>query len=328
MLKDWIARGCLVAALNAGCPAWAVSAEAPSDPQLDRAELLIDSDYGDRRVLDDAAQLVSQSLARAPSARAYTQAAQIVIRGGHVVSERFQPGTQNLYRILIDRALAIDPQYAPALSLLFDAQLLDGLVGSACNVAKKGLAANPDYPWLHLKMARCDVRMFDTSAALKELDRIVKDGPGDGADGASMDQRLAFVQASLMQASLLAKPENVPLLRDIAARIETARDPRDAWTLGTMAQSFEAAADFDDAIACARKALAVMDYGVGEAILAAALYGKAAQLRLAHQDNAAVLAQARRIDVASDEVMAYFEDPKKPRELTSLAPVVQALLRH
>ena len=126
MLKDWIARGCLVAALNAGCPAWAVSAEAPSDPQLDRAELLIDSDYGDRRVLDDAAQLVSQSLARAPSARAYTQAAQIVIRGGHVVSERFQPGTQNLYRILIDRALAIDPQYAPALSLLFDAQLLVG----------------------------------------------------------------------------------------------------------------------------------------------------------------------------------------------------------
>ena len=68
-LLRYVARGVIACSLAV---AGIAHAAAPASDPLDRAEILVDSYFGDSRQLRDAAVIVEKSLAQAPSARACT----------------------------------------------------------------------------------------------------------------------------------------------------------------------------------------------------------------------------------------------------------------
>jgi tetratricopeptide (TPR) repeat protein len=295
--------------------------ETSPDP-LDRAEALIESYYGDRHLLERAAPIVSASLSRAASARGYALAAQIVVKGGHIVGKEFEPGTEGLYRSLIDRSLALDPSYVPALGLLSESQRLEGDLEGACASANKALAIDPKDAWARVNLARCLLARHAFAHALDEIEVIIMAPPGE-----TVRQRKAYITAQEMYARQFAAPGNEDLLRHIAGKIEPMVDPSDAWTWGALADDFELMADYDDAIVYGRKALQIMDYGVGRSILATAYFGKAAQLQLAKQDPAPMLARARALHVEPAVVRRDFESPDADPAVAKLAPSVRAMLQ-
>ena len=295
--------------------------QVTADP-LDRAQALVEDYYGDGRLLDQAAPLVAASLTRAPSARGYALAAQIVVKGGHIVGTEFKPGTQGWYRRLIDRSLALDPSYVPALGLLSESQRLDGDLEGACASARKALSIDPKDGWARVNLARCLLARREYDPAVAEMSKIIMAPPGD-----TVRQRKAWITAQEMHGRLFAAPGNEEFLRKTARKIEPVIDPRDAWTWGELADDFELMADYDDAIVYGRRALKIMDYGVGRGILATAYYGKAAQLRLAGQDPASMLVQARALHVPADVVLRDFDDPLAQPAVAKLAPVVRAMLK-
>jgi hypothetical protein len=98
-------------------------------------------------------------------------------------------------------------------------------------------------------------------------------------------------------------------LKAIGELIRKERDPEDAWALGRMAEAFIARAMFDDAIAYSREALKVMDHGVGRLTLAAALYGKAAELTRDKKDKQAgtLIVEANALVYDKASVLSRFE---------------------
>jgi tetratricopeptide (TPR) repeat protein len=310
-----------------GC-AWglvsiATATEVP-DPRLDQASQLIEADYGGSSGLRTAERLVHESLSQAQTARGLTLAAQIVGKQGYLVNDQFLPGTERASAQLIDRALALDPRYVPALSLKSESLRIAGDLEGACAVARQALGIDPTYVWARLGLVECLMAKREGPTAAEELAKVVAAGPG-GGDG-TLRNRKAYVAALTMSASGYARPSNVGYVREIAALVDAQRPPQDAWSLGTVSQALARCADYDDAITYARKALRVMDYGVGHHALAVALYGKAAQLALAHQDNAAIVAEARAQHVPSDSLLRPFEWPTAADEVHRLAPVVRTLL--
>ena len=278
------AAACLLA-----CAPAVTCAQADLSPRLQQSAEIIGHYFGDQRVLVDAAKLVAAELHDAPnSAPAWTQAAQIIIKGGHLAGPHFAPGTKQQYRALVDHALEIDPRYVPALSLKADIQFLTHDAKGGCESARKGMAIDPKFPWLHLAMAHCLDSEDRISDAIKEIDIVVKAGPGT-----TLYQRLAYPHAMVALAGHFAMPENADYLRELAARTVPILDPQDAWTLGEFANVFNHMEDYDDGIVYARKALAVMDYGVGRSFLIEALAGKVAHLKAAGLDDREILAQLR-----------------------------------
>ncbi len=300
------------------------SAAAPTDDALGRAEELVDGYYGDSAQLRVAADLVSKTLSGEPSARAYTLAARIVMKSGHIELVEFRPGTKDLYRQLIGRALALDPRYVPALSLMSESDLLGGDIRGACEAAQRGVQVDPNDPWIHLDLSRCYARLGDRGLEFEQRNIAARAGPGS-----TQRQRRAYVAAMEDEVRAIATPANVGSMRESAAQAEAAMDPRDAWTLGSLAEDFELVADYDDAAIYARKALHVMDYPAGHSILAAAMYGKAAQLKLAHQKYAETLKQAQAAGGPPDLIIGEFDWARAPQEVARLAPTVRELMnRH
>jgi tetratricopeptide (TPR) repeat protein len=298
------------------------AADEPTADPLDRAEALIEGYYGDSRMLEQAAPLVAASLTQAPSARGYALAAQIIVKGGHIVGKEFVPGTQDLYRRLIDRSLALDPSYVNALGLLSESQRLNGDLEGACASARKALAIDSKDAWARVNLARCLLARQDVERALGEINVIILAPPGK-----TVRQHKGYIAALEMHARQLAVPGNEGVLRDVARMIQPLIDPRDAWTWGELADDCEFMADYDDAIVYGQKALQIMNYGVGRSILATAYYGKAAQLQLDKQDPASMLAQARALHVPSAVVRRNFESPHADPAVAKLAPIVRAMLK-
>lgn len=296
---------------------------ATSDP-LDRAEALVDGYYGDSSQLREAADLVNKMLVQAPSARVYTLAARIAIKQGHIVSLEFKPGAKDVYRQLIDRALALDPRYVPAISLLSESELLQGNIRGACEAAQRGVQIDPSDPWIHLDLSRCYARLGDRDLEFEQRNIAAHAGPGS-----TQRQRRAYVAALEDEVRAIAAPSNIVSMRQSAAQAEAAIDPRDAWTLGSLAEDFELVADYDDAAIYARKALRAMDYPAGHSILAVAYYGKAAQLKLAHQSYSAFLEKAKAAGGPPDLIIGSFDWARAPQEVARLAPTVREMMnRH
>ena len=297
------------------------SALAAAGDPLERAEALVDGYYGDSSQLREAADLVNTMLVEAPSARVYTLAARIAIKQGHIVSLEFEPGAKNLYRQLIDRALALDPRYVPAISLLSESELLEGNIRAACEAAQSGVQIDPGDPWIHLDLSRCYARLGDRDLEFEQRNIAAHAGPGS-----TQKQRKAYVAALEDEVRAIATPSNIDSMRQSAAQAEAAIDPRDAWTLGSLAEDFELVADYDDAAIYAQKALHVMDYPAGHSILAVAYYGKAAQLKLAHQNYNAILKKAKAAGGPPDLIIGSFDWARAPQEVASLAPTVKAMM--
>lgn len=281
--------------------------------KIAEAHRLVTGYYGDSRVLTRAAALIAAVLQEHPdSSDAYVEAARITVKGGHIVSNRFEPGTQSSYRALIDKALELNPMNVRAISLKSESSMMAGDIEEGLAWAKRGLSIDPDFPWLKLRIADYYRKKNDASRALGVL-REIDSGPCEKDD----DYRAACVSALTQQVRYFSVPGNTDVLNHFAARIEKLRNPRNAWVLGDLSYAYIQVGDYDKAILLGRKALNIMNYGVGRLNLAMALYIKASKDSASGNDSSPAMKEAKSLGVGAESVIEWFrtagKEPQKHR---------------
>ena len=286
------------------------TAAASEREDLQRVHQLVNEYYGSSRKLEEASAILNRVLqANPPSAAAYFEAARITIKGGHIVSNEFRPGTRDTYKMLIDKALELDPNHAPTLALKAEWYLLSGNLSGALAAIEQGQRADPDWPWLKLQLAYYHLQRHDTSKALDAFDSLVLDRR---CDTDPQEYRRACVAALGEELHLLGLPTNVDVVREVVQRLEKLRHPDDAWSLGEIAVTYMQMDRWDEAIDYSRKALAVMNYGVARRYLAIGLYTQAALLDEAGKPNAQVLREADALHFQQEDVLSFFAHLRSP----------------
>lgn len=301
--KSLVLLTCLVAALAMGGHSHA--APQPETETVAKARGFIETYYGESRLLTQATALLQQALAANPKdSNVYVQAARVTSFGGHINYDNFEPGTLELAEALTDKALALDPENAKAhilKAIAFNRQKNWAEERKSLDRAK---ALGTKDPWLMIGYGRHYDSLNDPSLSYHFYNSVVERGPG-----ATPSERKAYVTA-LDEVSEFKEPgvSRQERLRKYAALSVGARYPTDAWTPHSYAARFIDFAMFDDAIVYARVALKTMNFGAGRQTLAAALYGKAAQLRMAGRpaaELAPLISEARAFGFSKGAILEY-----------------------
>ena len=322
-VRDRFLAGALAAALALSATPAAATRERSTQLALQAKEAL-DAHFGSRENLDRAAGLLRRALDEDDSdATVYVQAARLTIKGGHLVSSRFRPGTLEAYGELLDRALALDPGNAKAHILKAEYFHLGKNYAAERAELDKANATGTRDSWLLIGYGR----HYETMRAQDQAHAIYEEARARGP-GASLEQRNAFVAAVIKLASFAARANDRSTVRSLAQLARNERHPRDAWTLGSAANSLVRVGMFDDAIAITREALRVMNYGVGRLTLVTALYGKAAQLTLIgkRQEAAPLIQEARSFGYSRAAILDRFACCSGP-VTASLMPTLDAIVQ-
>lgn len=257
------------------CLAGATSAFStqPESPLLALARELVDTYYGDRYNLTEAAALVKQAYQKNPKdAHVFIQAARITAMGGTLSWGRHEEGMLESYVELLDKAMALDPTNAKA--HIFKAQAFDvnGKREQQLVSLDKAKAMGTDDPWLLIGYGNYYRGVGNLPKAFEFFSRLEYLGPGE-----TPSQRRAYI-AALWELHTLVPKGQTPdqRLRSFAARAMENRHPRDAYTPLHYAGSFLDNHLYTEAIAHGREALKTMDFGAGRMVLVASLYAQAA----------------------------------------------------
>lgn len=237
------------------------------------AKELLDTYYGEREQLRRAGHMLEKVLAAAPdNVPALVQMARHVIKSGQVGGGRLRGGTAERYRELLDRALALDPKHQKAWILKAEAcHRSDDLAGEKRALDSARALGTRD-PWLWMGYGRYHDARDDAPKALESYEKARQLGPGR-----SPEERSAYVR-SLYELTGFSDVSDRQIL-ELADVAQRERHPRDAWILESFAMRFIGRTMFIEAETFARAAVDTMDFGVGRATLAAALYGRAAEMR-------------------------------------------------
>ena len=311
-----LAAACVVAT----SPAWATR-ERSTQLALEAKEAL-DAHFGTQAQLTRASALLTRALTEdSTDATVYVQAARLTVRGGHVVSTQFRPGSVDAYGELLDRALALDPRNAKAHILKAEYFFIRRDPVSERSELDKAQQTGTKDSWLHVGYGRHYANGGDTVRAGSSYAEARSRGPGN-----SLEQRNAYVASLNGLARLAADADDEKALKDLVEPTRQGRDPRDAWGLGNLAESLVRGGLFDEAIVLAREALATMNYGVARVTLAAALYARAAEFTAAGNGPAAapLLREARDLGVG-DSVFGRYS-PRNAKTVR-LLPTIESLVR-
>ena len=297
-------RSITVAGLVALIPIFAPAKAGTEKESIAHAHQLVNDYYGDSRNLAEAASVIAEVLRKNPSAAdAYVEAARIAAKGGHIVSDQFQSGTQDLYQNLIDKALSLDPENVTALALRAQIYLMAGNTADAFTTIQRGLELSPKEPWLQVELAEYYRRKKEAGKALGIYNTIL----GGHECESNAEYGRACLVALMAQIELFNSfPSNADIVRALAKRAGALRHPRDAWTLGELGRYFAEMDLLDESIEYSRHALKVMNFGVGRLNLAVALYTKAVLLGEQGESNLKYLQEADRLQVSEEEVLGWF----------------------
>jgi tetratricopeptide (TPR) repeat protein len=312
----------VVAGLGLTSPALA-SREESSRLALEAKEAL-DADFGGNTgQLTRASTLLKRALSEdKTNANVYVQAARVAVKGGYIVSSRFQPGSIDAYGELLDQALELDPNNLKARILKAEYFHIKRDYASERIELDRAQAIRTNDPWLLIGYGR---HFFAKGDA--DLARSYYAQARDQGVGLSVEHRKAYIYSLVELAGFAASADDQTSLREITQLVRTQRDKRDAWSLGNLSDALLRVGMFDEAITTAREALSVMDYGVGRLHLVAALYGKAAELTDKGSESAAspLIEEARSYRVDKSSVLRQFSDasPKTRLLLRTLGSLVK-----
>lgn len=272
---------------------------------VEEARELVDTYYGNRANLVNAAGLLERAyLADSNDANIYIQAARITIMGGHIGFGVFEQGAFERYAALLDKAISLDPSNAKAHILRAEVFEKNGRFSEQFDELEKARNLGTNDPWLQIGYGRHYQKVGNSKASYLAYVEVMKRGPGRTAS-----ERKAYV-ASLARLSkfLVGDERYAEKLREYAAMALRERYPADAWTPLGYAEDFIDIQLFEDAIVYAREALKTMDFGAGRLAMAAALYGRAAQLDMSNGSSseiASLISEARSFAFSRDVVLNY-----------------------
>ena len=322
-VRDRFLAGALVAALTLTATPASATRERSTQLALEAKEAL-DAHFGNPENLERAAGLLRRALDEDDTdPSVYVQAARLTVKGGHVVSSRFRPGTLDAYGELLDRALALDPGNAKAHILKAEYFHFKKDYPAERAELDKAQATGTRDSWLLIGYGRYHRTMRAHDQAYASYAEARTRGPGT-----SLEQRNAFIAAIVKLADYAASANDRSTVRSLAQLARNERHPRDAWTLGSVATSLVSVGMFDDAIAISREALSVMNYGLGRLVLVTALYGKAAQLTILgkREEAAPLIQEARSFGYSRAAILDRFACCSGPAT-ASLMPTLDALVQ-
>ena len=242
-------------------------------PQVAQAKDLLDTYYGDRANIRTARELLKDAFdGSSKDADAYVQAARAFIMIADMSSPQATLDSARTYHALLDKALAIDPRSAKAYILKAEAFHLERAYPQELQSLEKAKELGSTDPWLWVGLGRYYETLGDTTAAYHSYRQATEIRPI-----ASNEDRRGYVKAAYEMATF-NPPQGGPSRQELGGMVWRERHPKDAWVLGDFAGLYVYHGMFDDAIRYAKEARKTMDYGMVRAVLAAALYGKAAEL--------------------------------------------------
>lgn len=253
---------CVVCAL----PVQAAKATGDEDAhrQLEEAERLIEAWPERDNALSDAQRIVDAVLARDPDVSdAYRLRAMILMRDGYISGDDYRQDALVHAERSVDTAIAKAPDNDRAHVLRADIYRLTGRSAQARADLTRAEALAPDNPWIQFAWSDHDFEDKQWNSAARRCREGAKRAPDD-------------IEIQVYARSCLIRYHAQAGEDDEVERLHRERiaiKPSAAWSYGSYAQFLQCRPGRrDDAIAQAKAAIAIMNYGLAHRPLAVALY--------------------------------------------------------
>ena len=257
---------------------------------------LLNSWSGQREKLKSADSLLREILEKdSEFAPAYREYGRLYIMAGHVNSDNFRDGSLNPSETSILKSLDIEPGYADSYVLLGHLYTKMKRYDEAEKALQKAEKIGTDIPWLQLNWADLLKKRGDYKSAMQRYQNVLQKGTSN---------RKAYANAlSGVTTMHWYMKEYDEANKGYKKQLEYS--PNDAWKWGNYASFLLFTyKDVDEAIEKGRKAIQIMNYGMGRFTLGCALYTKWAMLN----DNPVTALQAQQY---FDEAWALYPYPDK-----------------
>lgn len=260
------------------------AANNTSQASCDQAKELIDSWRGDHAVLEQAKNIIDEIISKDPNYYpAYAQLYRYHRRDGYVNNKNIRPDSLEKAKEALDKAAAINQNYDELYLFFGEYYYFKGDMENGLKSLRKAEELGTANPFLYIIRANFyrDIGLFDKAhnAVAIVLEKF-------------KDNKKALNDAIAIELDYYKYIKKYDKVKELYEYIID-NDPKNAWTRGNYANFlWERTGEFDLAIEQAKKALEIMDYGVGRSILSYCLYAKWAKLLQA--DN-------------KDEAQVYFE---------------------
>ena len=248
---------------------------------VSEAREILDAYSGDSAKLLRAKALIDRVLAENPSnVEAMKQSARLTqmagsigdrtaqVRGRPVKVGSYQPGTLERAEAILRDALKVDPGFAGGYVLLGHVLTEQLRIDDAAAALRKAEELGSDDPWLQLNWAVLHDLLGEHDSAMKRLKAVLDKGT---------DNKKALAAAYDLQIEHYRR-QGMHELAIAAYREQAKRAPDNAWVRGNLASYFCTLHRYEEAIAEARVALRMMNYGAARRVLATCLYGRYGQL--------------------------------------------------
>ncbi|VAW71005.1 hypothetical protein MNBD_GAMMA12-2020 [hydrothermal vent metagenome] len=233
------------------------------------ARELLNSYRGRQAKLYEAGKLLKEILYVAPEfAPAFREFGRLFIMGGHVNYDNFMKGSLASAESAILESIRIEPEYADSFVLLGHLYTKMNRISKARAALIKAEKIGTNIPWLHLNWADLLKKEGKYEDAMKRYQLIVNKG---SSNRKAYSNALSGVTTMYMYFGQYSKANE-------GYKKEIEYEPESAWNWGNYADFLlYTYKDADGAIDKGRKALSIMNYGMGRFTLACALYTKWAQ---------------------------------------------------
>lgn len=235
-----------------------------------RAHDLIDTYRGKGDVLEQANSILDGLLKREPDfPHAHVEMARLLMTRGHMVGDRFTPGTLENSERELRTAISLDQTFCDGHIVLGHVLYRMHRYPDALQALDRADALACENPWRLMNRLEVDMqlqRLDEASDTLAKLKAVAATSPGDLHS--TIENRVLGAQMWIA----FSKGNQAEMLEQIRAQLKLTSEG-DAWGMGNAASSFVLAGAFDEAIMAAREALHRMQYGAAERTLGVALFG-------------------------------------------------------
>jgi len=257
-------------------------ANGGGNPEVDNAKELLDGWSGQpsllikaRKELEHALSVdhndyqALKQLARCQMDEGYINSQNVTYQHNVYKIGNFVPGTLDKADATVRESIRINPKFAEGYVLLGYIQFQQQKLDEAANTLAYAEKLGTNDPWLQLNWAGVDYAKGEYAAGNNRVESVLRSG---STNHNVLNTAYTYLISGYIKTKEYDKP--VALYEE---RIK--QDPYNAWLRGNFAQYLtDTLGRNDEAIAQARLALKIMDYGIGERTLATALYRKWADL--------------------------------------------------
>ena len=235
-----------------------------------KARDLLNSWRGQREKLKEADVLLRRILGKDETfAPAYRELGRLYIMAGYINYDNVKKGSLNPAEKSILKSIEIEPDYADSYVLLGHLYTIMKRYKNAESALVKAESIGTNIPWLHLNWADLLIEQQKYQEAMKRYQYIVETGSSNKKAYTSALSGVTTIYSYMGQYDKANEGH----------KKEIEYEPENAWKLGNYASFLLFDYDnVDGAIENGRKAISIMNYGMGRFTLACALYTKWAQL--------------------------------------------------